>query len=84
MSTGATYRRTRGAERQGETPGARRSRATGSEPLRILYAFDPERRAVLLVGGNKKGDNRFYQRTIRLAEKVCAEYLAEYLKERKP
>lgn len=58
----------------------RELRATGSEPLRIFYAFDPERRAVLLVGGNKKGDGRFYQRNVRLAEKVWA----GYLQERKP
>lgn len=27
-------------------------------PLRILYAFDPRRCALLLIGGDKNGDNR--------------------------
>ncbi|PSB44951.1 type II toxin-antitoxin system RelE/ParE family toxin [Chamaesiphon polymorphus] len=26
------------------------------DPYRILFAFDPQRQAVLLVGGNKRGD----------------------------
>jgi hypothetical protein len=37
---------------------------------RIAFAFDPERRAILLVGGNKSGVNegRFYRDLIRLAD----------------
>src|SRR5208283_6225906 len=31
------------------------------EPIRILYAFDPRRVALLLVGGNKTGDDRWYE-----------------------
>lgn len=38
------------------------------DPWRILFAFDPARRAVLLVGGNKAGDKRFYKTSIRVAE----------------
>jgi len=29
-------------------------------PYRILYAFDPRRYAILLLGGDKTGDNRWY------------------------
>ncbi|HKD36609.1 MAG TPA: type II toxin-antitoxin system RelE/ParE family toxin [Pirellulales bacterium] len=29
-------------------------------PLRTLFAFDPRRCAILLIGGDKTGDNRFY------------------------
>ena len=32
-----------------------------SDPLRILYAFDPRRTAILLIGGNKRGNNRWYK-----------------------
>lgn len=32
----------------------------GGEPYRIFYAFDPRRCAMLLIGGNKVGDDRFY------------------------
>jgi len=37
-------------------------------PYRVLYAFDPRRTAVLLVGGNKTGDNRWYITNIAIAE----------------
>lgn len=48
----------------------------GGEPYRILYAFDPVRRAVLLVGGAKTGvGNRWYSAAIREAERLWAEYL---------
>lgn len=45
--------------------------------IRILYAFDPIRQAVLLVGGDKRGDKRFYKRMIPLAERLLTEYLLE-------
>ena len=47
-----------------------------STAIRVLYAFDPERRAVLLVGGDKRNDKRFYERLIAKAEKIWAAYLA--------
>ncbi len=30
------------------------------EPYRVLYAFDPRRVAILLLGGSKTGDDRWY------------------------
>jgi len=45
------------------------------KPYRVIYAFDPKRQAVLIVGGNKAGDGRFYARMIQIAEKVWEEYL---------
>jgi|SRR5580704_15702483 hypothetical protein len=53
-----------------------RTQADG-DPLRTLYAFDPSRRAVLLIGGGKTGDNRFYDRMVPLAERIWREYLGE-------
>ena len=47
------------------------------KPLRVFYVFDPKRRAVLLVGGDKTGDNRFYEEQVPLAEKVYAKHLAD-------
>ena len=48
------------------------------EPYRIFYIFDPARRAVLLVGGNKVGvGNHWYRPAIRQAEKLYAIYLIE-------
>jgi hypothetical protein len=46
-------------------------------PFRILFAFDPSRTAVLLVGGSKQGDKRFYDRMIPLADKLFARYLKD-------
>jgi hypothetical protein len=46
-------------------------------PYRILFVFDPKRQAVLLIGGNKGGDKRWYEKNIMVAEKRFAEYLEE-------
>jgi len=51
---------------------------TGSHVFRIAFVFDPERRALLLTGGDKKGKNerKFYQNLIRQAEEIYAAYQA--------
>jgi hypothetical protein len=38
------------------------------QPWRILFAFDPKRRSILLLGGNKQGDKRWYDRNIPIAD----------------
>ena len=38
------------------------------DPYRILFAFDLSRRAVLLLGGNKRGDSRWYEKNIPIAD----------------
>jgi hypothetical protein len=50
---------------------------SGGRPLRVLYAFDPRRQAVLLIGGDKTGDTRFYGRMVPVAERILDVYLAE-------
>jgi predicted XRE-type DNA-binding protein len=47
-----------------------RVQASGA-PIRIFFAFDPERAAVMLLGGDKTGDGRFYQRMLRRADALC-------------
>ncbi len=47
------------------------------DPLGTLYAFDPSRQAVLLIGGDKTGDDRFYERMIPIAERIWDEHLEE-------
>ena len=32
------------------------------KPYRILYAFDPRRCAILLIGGNKTGKDQWYEK----------------------
>jgi len=46
-------------------------------PFRTFFAFDPNRSAILLIGGDKTGDNRFYNRMIPIADKLFDVYLAE-------
>lgn len=38
-------------------------------PYRILFVFDEERQAILLVGGDKSNDKKWYARNIKIAEK---------------
>jgi hypothetical protein len=45
--------------------------------LRAFYAFDPKRQAVLLIGGDKTGDDRFYEVFVPKAESIWEQYLAE-------
>lgn len=47
------------------------------QPYRVLFAFDPKREALLLLGGNKAGDKRWYRREIPRAEAIFARYLEE-------
>jgi hypothetical protein len=35
----------------------------------VLFAFDPLRQAVVLVGGDKGGDKRWYKENVSLADK---------------
>jgi hypothetical protein len=45
------------------------------DPWRILFAFDPRRNAILLVGGNKRGDRRWYQENIPVADRRFRRHL---------
>jgi hypothetical protein len=48
----------------------------GGEALRILYAFDPWRSAVLLLGGSKASrGGRFYAEAVPKAERLYQEYV---------
>ena len=48
--------------------------------IRVFYAFDAERQAVLLIAGNKVGKKRFYDEMVPRAERLWDEYLAEVSK----
>lgn len=45
------------------------------DPWRILFAFDPRRTAILLVGGNKRGNKRWYVEHVRIADRRFKQYL---------
>ena len=50
-------------------------------PFRILYAFDPRRSAILLIGGDKTGNARWYDVHIPIADKLYDEHLEQIKKE---
>ncbi|MDI5976403.1 type II toxin-antitoxin system RelE/ParE family toxin [Amycolatopsis magusensis] len=53
-----------------------RPASSGSSAVRILFAFDPRRQAVLLVAGDKAGDWRgWYTRNIPIAEQRYDDHL---------
>ena len=55
-----------------------RPASAGSTEVRILFVFDPRRRAVLLMAGDKSGQwAGWYAAAIRQAEERYREYLRE-------
>jgi hypothetical protein len=54
-------------------PGSR-----GRSEIRIIFAFDPDRSALLLLGGDKAGNwQRWYRDNIPIAERLYLEYTAQ-------
>lgn len=46
-------------------------------PYRVLYAFDPRRSAILLIGADKTGDDRWYEKYVPLADAIYDRHLRE-------
>jgi hypothetical protein len=46
-------------------------------PYRVLYIFDPRRVALLLLGGDKTGDDRWYETNVPLADQLDEKYLSD-------
>lgn len=53
----------------------------GGDPWRIFYAFDLRRAAILLIGGNKADDDRFYDTMVPVADRLYDIHLIEIGKE---
>lgn len=47
------------------------------KPIRVFYAFDPRRSAILLIGGDKTGDGRFYDKMVPIADRLYDIHLEE-------
>jgi hypothetical protein len=57
--------------------------STGSTEIRVLFAFDPERSAVLLVAGDKAGQwSEWYRRAIPVAEERYTKWLDHLVRRR--
>jgi hypothetical protein len=49
---------------------------SSGRPIRVFFAFDPKRAAILLVGGDKTGQKRFYETMIPIADRLFSKHLA--------
>ena len=47
----------------------------------VFYAFDPRRTSILLIGGDKTGNDRFYEEYVPVADDLYDEHLDELRKE---
>jgi hypothetical protein len=56
---------------------------SGGRPLRTLYAFNPLRTAILLIGGDKTGDDRWYEMSAPIADRLFDRHLHELKEEGK-
>jgi hypothetical protein len=52
-------------------------------PYRVLFAFDPKRCAILLTGGDKTGNDRWYEEFVPIADRLYDAHLAALTKEKK-
>jgi hypothetical protein len=50
-------------------------------PWRVLYAFDPRRTAMLLIGADKTGNNRWYEEFVPRANEIYDRHLRELERE---
>jgi hypothetical protein len=50
-------------------------------PYRVLYAFDTGRAAILLLGGDKTGNDRWYEQQVPVADKLYDEHLRQLERE---
>jgi|SRR5581483_2475135 len=65
------------------SPGMRELRIQHEgHPYRELYIFDPKRNAVLLIGGDKTGNDRWYEIFVPVADRIYGQYLREIKEEK--
>ena len=51
------------------------------KPYRVLYAFDPRRMAILLIGGDETGNKRWYEQFVPIADGLYENHLIELERE---
>lgn len=54
---------------------------SGGRPIRIFYAFDPRRTVILLIGGHKRKQDRFYEHYVWRADAIYDRYLQQLRRE---
>lgn len=51
--------------------------------LRVLYAFDPRRMAILLIGGDKTGNPTWYEENVPFADQLFEDHLEQIERDEK-
>ena len=46
--------------------------------LRALFVFDPRRAALLLIGGDKTGDPKWYEKSVPIADELFDKHLKDW------
>ena len=54
---------------------------SGGRPIRILYAMDPRRTSILLTGGVKTSNKRFYEEYVPIADRLYDDHIEELREE---
>ena len=54
---------------------------SSGRPIRVLYAMDPRRTSILLIGGHKTSSRRFYDEYTSIADRLYDEHLEELRRE---
>jgi hypothetical protein len=47
----------------------------GGDPYRVFFAFDPKREAILLIGGMKTDEKKFYEKFVPIADDLFDQHL---------
>jgi hypothetical protein len=55
----------------------------GERQLRVLFAFDPRRAALLLIGGDKTGNPKWYEQFVPIADDLFDRHLKALEREQK-
>jgi len=62
-------------------PHARTQDSAPGRPYRVLYAFDSRRTGILLLGGDKTGNDRWYEEQVPVADRLYDEHLRQLKRE---
>lgn len=49
---------------------------SGASPIRVIYGFDAKRRAVIILGGSKAADKKFYERVAKTCDAIWKRHIA--------
>ena len=54
---------------------------SAGRPIRVFYAMDPRRTSILLIGGDKTSNKRFYEEYVPIADRLYDDHIEELREE---